>query len=453
MDPGIGHEIEVDLQAYGYPVLWAQYFPIDADLMDWAFGEDVRGGQHPLSRSTSATCGRRPTAQHQRDPVGREGGGADAVGGVRGAAGQLRVRDGPADLHAGAADRRALGHAVLLVPGSRLDQARGLGEDPGRDHRPLPRAVRGDIIAKKKAAMPPGCPLLPARAPRRLRVCWSVAASPPQRTADAAYVFVTSTQASSTQRDIHEEPRKEATILELTQCCARLRPPGPAVRSALASIHFLVHLILPKKAGAVTGPIGALALFTAAVVSGCTTVIPLKATVENPPSIAQVPLVVGVHYSLEFRTYEHERSKVVFPLGQSSVILFDQVLPIIFAQVVRVPSPAPLSDGGPRVAAVIEPKIEDADFTSPRMIVSLADVTAEVIYRFTVYSPQGSRLASWKVKGIGKPSPGWFVWKTEPFSKAMDLAMVDAARKLMTGFRDVPEVQQWLREVGIPEVR
>jgi predicted nucleotide-binding protein (sugar kinase/HSP70/actin superfamily) len=44
MDPGIGHEIEVDLQAYGYPVLWAQYFPIDTDLMDWAFGEDVRAG-------------------------------------------------------------------------------------------------------------------------------------------------------------------------------------------------------------------------------------------------------------------------------------------------------------------------------------------------------------------------------------------------------------------------
>ncbi|HUG38327.1 MAG TPA: acyl-CoA dehydratase activase-related protein [Candidatus Limnocylindrales bacterium] len=44
MDPGIGHEIEVDLQAYGYPVLWAQYFPIDADLMSWAFGEDVAAG-------------------------------------------------------------------------------------------------------------------------------------------------------------------------------------------------------------------------------------------------------------------------------------------------------------------------------------------------------------------------------------------------------------------------
>jgi predicted nucleotide-binding protein (sugar kinase/HSP70/actin superfamily) len=44
MDPGIGHEIEVDLQAYGYPILWVQYFPTDPDLMDWLFGDDVRNG-------------------------------------------------------------------------------------------------------------------------------------------------------------------------------------------------------------------------------------------------------------------------------------------------------------------------------------------------------------------------------------------------------------------------
>jgi len=44
MDPGIGHEIEVDLQAYGYPILWMQYFPIDDDLMQWAFGPDIAAG-------------------------------------------------------------------------------------------------------------------------------------------------------------------------------------------------------------------------------------------------------------------------------------------------------------------------------------------------------------------------------------------------------------------------
>jgi predicted nucleotide-binding protein (sugar kinase/HSP70/actin superfamily) len=44
MDPGIGHEIEADLQAYGYPVLWAQYLPLDPDLMEWLFGDDIRNG-------------------------------------------------------------------------------------------------------------------------------------------------------------------------------------------------------------------------------------------------------------------------------------------------------------------------------------------------------------------------------------------------------------------------
>jgi predicted nucleotide-binding protein (sugar kinase/HSP70/actin superfamily) len=44
MDPGIGHEIEVELQAYGYPVIWMQHFPIDPDLMSWMFADDIRAG-------------------------------------------------------------------------------------------------------------------------------------------------------------------------------------------------------------------------------------------------------------------------------------------------------------------------------------------------------------------------------------------------------------------------
>lgn len=44
MDPGIGHEIEVDIQAYGYPMLWSQYLPTDPDLLNWLFGEDLAAG-------------------------------------------------------------------------------------------------------------------------------------------------------------------------------------------------------------------------------------------------------------------------------------------------------------------------------------------------------------------------------------------------------------------------
>jgi len=45
MDPGIGHEIEGHLQAHGYPILWVQYFPIDDDLMQWMFGQEIASGR------------------------------------------------------------------------------------------------------------------------------------------------------------------------------------------------------------------------------------------------------------------------------------------------------------------------------------------------------------------------------------------------------------------------
>jgi predicted nucleotide-binding protein (sugar kinase/HSP70/actin superfamily) len=44
MDPGIGHEIEVDLQAHGYPMLWTQYLPTDPELLGWMFGPDIEQG-------------------------------------------------------------------------------------------------------------------------------------------------------------------------------------------------------------------------------------------------------------------------------------------------------------------------------------------------------------------------------------------------------------------------
>jgi len=45
MDPGIGHEIETEVQAHGYPVLWLQYLPADLDLLNWLFESDLQVGK------------------------------------------------------------------------------------------------------------------------------------------------------------------------------------------------------------------------------------------------------------------------------------------------------------------------------------------------------------------------------------------------------------------------
>lgn len=45
MDTGIGHEIEAEIQACGYPILWLQYLPGDMDLMNWIFEADLKAGR------------------------------------------------------------------------------------------------------------------------------------------------------------------------------------------------------------------------------------------------------------------------------------------------------------------------------------------------------------------------------------------------------------------------
>jgi len=45
MDTGIGHEIEAEIQACGYPILWLQYLPGDTDLMNWLFESDLKAGR------------------------------------------------------------------------------------------------------------------------------------------------------------------------------------------------------------------------------------------------------------------------------------------------------------------------------------------------------------------------------------------------------------------------
>jgi predicted nucleotide-binding protein (sugar kinase/HSP70/actin superfamily) len=45
MDTGIGHEIEAEIQACGYPILWLQYLPTDLDLMNWLFEADMKMGR------------------------------------------------------------------------------------------------------------------------------------------------------------------------------------------------------------------------------------------------------------------------------------------------------------------------------------------------------------------------------------------------------------------------
>ena len=160
MDPGIGHEIEVDLQAYGYPILWAQYFPIDADLMDWAFGEDVRAG---VVKSPFDIRDVWPSSYSSN--TNEILWGAKAAARIPWIACVIRLAsyecgmDQPTYTPVQQIIERS---GTLFFSFQDLDSTKPAGSVKIRVETITHYLERyaADIIAKKKAAMPEGCPLL-----------------------------------------------------------------------------------------------------------------------------------------------------------------------------------------------------------------------------------------------------------------------------------------------------
>ncbi len=185
--------------------------------------------------------------------------------------------------------------------------------------------------------------------------------------------------------------------------------------------------------------------------TACSHTIPLKPTFVSPPVAAQVSVVVGVYYSPEFRQREDKIWRMGdrwdFALGPASVLVLDGAWQHLFEGRLPVSGRPPLPEGGPKVAAVIEPSIEAFDFGLP--FLKSGTYTAEITYRFKLYARDGALLASWTVRGAGaKPGQFGFDFSRGP-GDAADLAIQDAATKLAAGFRDVPEVRAWLRQSGV----
>jgi len=196
-----------------------------------------------------------------------------------------------------------------------------------------------------------------------------------------------------------------------------------------------------------------LLLMVAVVLSGCTFnhVSELRPSLDNSTVKEKLPLVVGVYYSPQFRDYEQARLKMVHrwivPVGKASVTLFDKAFSILFDGVVLVegiPTPAKRND---KVAAVIEPSIEEFDFELP---LALGDYTADVTYRITLRNSDGTGFASWTVEGHGRQGVGLgYLTHATPIGQVTDAAMQEAMRKFVDGFREVPEVRAWLRQSGL----
>jgi hypothetical protein len=167
-----------------------------------------------------------------------------------------------------------------------------------------------------------------------------------------------------------------------------------------------------------------------------------------------LPLRIGVYNSPEFQefTYKHHLTDIGWELGKPSVRLFNEALGLLFVEVVDVPRPGSGSSLRADLAGTIAPRIVSADAVYVSNEVAsvgnrvLPIQPVQVTYGFTVYSPGGKPVASWEVTGRGRqPVDNGGI---STLKRNFELAMAEAARKLVNGFRDIPEVRQWLNEQG-----
>ncbi len=161
-------------------------------------------------------------------------------------------------------------------------------------------------------------------------------------------------------------------------------------------------------------------------------------------------MAVGVYYGPELRAYEYttvpsrRMDEVIMPLGEASVPLFQNLLPRIFETVVEIDSKPTASEPIASVDAVIEPQIEA--FTLRALDVGRWWFWADIRYRLTIHTVDGSEITSWTVRGGGtnvgeRVLPSW-----ESIANTVDLALEVAATRLVASFEEVPEAARWRRE-------
>ena len=76
------------------------------------------------------------------------------------------------------------------------------------------------------------------------------------------------------------------------------------------------------------------------------------------------------------------------------------------------------------------------------------DCWVRISYYITLYSPNGSSIALFRVDAVGESRPGYSVG-VKSFGEAMRFALRDTAAQVMTGFSDEPAVREWLQSLGV----
>ncbi len=197
------------------------------------------------------------------------------------------------------------------------------------------------------------------------------------------------------------------------------------------------------------------------------------------PVLEKIPVTLGVYYDEEFRNHEFfdqsakpgESDWTVYT-GAAQTTMYDSLLNGMFERVVLVeelPWQPPTADATPaaqdsgaastttgrtgaglEVDAILVPHVDELQYAIPRHTrINVFEVWMR--YRYQLYRVDGEFLADWTMTCYGKTPTAFLQGAEEAVNLAAVQALRDAGANFAMNFARVPEIDQWLEEIGVGE--
>jgi hypothetical protein len=183
---------------------------------------------------------------------------------------------------------------------------------------------------------------------------------------------------------------------------------------------------------------------------GCASAVNLKPQLTPKPTSPELSRRIGIHHSSQFMRHQESadaygnKHEFIFPIGQASERLFREIYPSTFQNFQYVNENADWNTSGKDFDAILEPEIDSFSFPLKTL---KGPYWAEVVYRFNLYSLDGTLLFSWKLRGCGEAGDGTY-GEFGSIAKSVELAIEHAAWQFGSSFRNIPELRRWT--FGVP---
>lgn len=189
-------------------------------------------------------------------------------------------------------------------------------------------------------------------------------------------------------------------------------------------------------------------LLLLAILSGCAASTIVINGEYPSPLVRKLPLTVGVYYPEELRNFAYTEindntgdDEYIVQSGASQLELFNTLLPALFENVVELESPANAST---QVDAVFVPAIEEFQLGLPQKT-KLKVYEIWMKYNMKLQKANGDYIADWVMTAYGKAPQENLQTVDAGVQSAAVVAMRDLAASFTLGFKDVPEVNEWLK--------